>query len=355
MTRFRTLSALCLLGVVGASLVSCSARPAPVELTFASSTAISPEMQRFVDEIEADKTITVTVVADWSPKGAKRGSTDDEASLAQAVAADEVDLAWSSTRVFPALGVNGFRAVEAPMLITSYAAERDIVSGDTGAAIKGGLNGTGVTALALFPGALRYPLTNGRPLLDPADWSGKRIATVQTAAGDSVQARTATALGGTPVDQGRHLVDDLKAGVIDGASASLGDVAAGGTTTSGPFLTGNVVLWPTLNMIVANSDSLGHLTQSQQATITLAALHLRADLMSVTPDPAAIASICSATKVGVATAQQRSALRAAVQPVYDWLEGDAVEAPFLHTLQAIAAAHPDADIPAVPAGCAWAP
>lgn len=351
----RTLSVLGTLALVSGALVSCTAPAAPVELDFASYFGISPEIQAFIDEVQADNSITVTVDENWTVHHDGVEAIGDEVSVAKAVAAGDIDLAWSSTRVFPALGVDGFRAVEAPMLITSYAAERDVVSGETGAAILAGLGGSGVTGLSVFPGTLRSPVTTGHPLLDPADWAGKRVVYFHEPAADSVQAETIEALGGVPSYLGLHIIDDLDGGVVDAGTDSLDDLSDGGATNAGPFMTSNVVLWPTLSMLVANTERFAGLSESQRNTITAAARHLRDSFMTVGMDPSVVPLVCAMTKLAVATPEQLAALRTAVQPVYDSLEADPVEAPFLHQLEKIAAAHPDADVPSVPASCAWGP
>ena len=46
----------------------------------------------------------------------------------RAVAAGQVDLGWSGTRVFDTMGVTSFQALHAPMLIDSYALQHAVIA-----------------------------------------------------------------------------------------------------------------------------------------------------------------------------------------------------------------------------------
>jgi TRAP-type C4-dicarboxylate transport system substrate-binding protein len=340
-------------------LGSCAASPepaTPVELTFASWVFISDQQQAFMDEVESksEGTITFTILENWTePDGVEKLS--DEFAMANAIASGEIDAGWTSTRSFPALGIDGFRSIEAPFLIQSLHATNAIVSGQIGTDALTALDGSGVTGLAIYPGTMRYPLTAGEPLRAPGDWAGKDIL-YYSPEEDGVQARTVRALGGEPVNVGLHIIDDLKAGLYDGGFDSLGDVAAGGATPRGPFLTSNLVMWPTVLFLVINSDRFESLTESQQDVLVSAAEHAAAAETAAGVDPTIAESVCgTSARFGTATPDDLTALRAAVQPVYDWLEDDPAEAPLLTALQDIADEHPEPDAVSVPEGCAWDP
>jgi TRAP-type C4-dicarboxylate transport system substrate-binding protein len=353
--RMVTLFAIACLGV---TLVSCApTEPSnPVELTFASWVFISPEQQAFMDEVEeeSDGTITFAPLDNWTePDGVEK--IGDEFSMVESIAAGEIDVGWTSTRSFPAVGIDGFRAIEAPFLIQNLAGAKAIVSGSIGQDALAAFAGTGVTGLAIYPGTMRYPLTAGHPLLEPADWVGKRIL-YYAPEEDSVQARTVRSLGAKPVSVGLHIIDDINDGVHDGGADSLGDIAAGGANVGGPFPTSNVVLWPTILFYVMNTERFDSMDESQRNVIQQAAQHAADAEIAVEADPSIAASICATTaRFGTATPEQLASLRAAVQPVYDWLRADSAEAPTLAALQEIAAAHPDPDAVSVPEGCAWKP
>lgn len=323
-------------GALTLTLAACAptSRPEePVELTFASWVFISDEQRDFMDEVEAesDGSITFTAVENWTePDGVEKLS--DEFTMGQAIAAGDLDAGWTSTRSFPALGIDGFRAIEAPFLIQSLAATDDIISGQIGEDALSAFTGTGLTGLAIFPGTMRYPLSADRPLLEPSDWAGKRIVYYSPEA-DGVQARTVKALGGDPVNEGLHIIDDLNAGSYDGGFDSLGDVAAGGATPAGPFPTSNVVMWPTVLFYVMNTDRFESLAESQRAVILAAAQHA-ADKAAQADDPTIATSVCATTaRFGTSAPDQLLALRTAVEPVYEWLRNDPAEAPTLEALE----------------------
>ena len=61
------------------------------------------------------------------------------------------------------------------MTITSYDAERELVSGPVADTVLSRLEGTGVVGLSLAVGPLRRPFAAGEPLLGPEDWQGARF------------------------------------------------------------------------------------------------------------------------------------------------------------------------------------
>lgn len=355
----RRFGALLALTSVTLLLASCAAPPEPdkpVALTFASWVFISSDQQAFMDEVGAKSngSITFSPIENWTePDGVEK--LGDEFALAKAVAEGDVDVAFTSTRSFPALGIDGFRAIEAPFLIQNYAGLSDIVNGKVGADAMAAFAGSGLTALSVYSGSLRYPLTAGHPLLEPSDWAGKRIQYYGSEA-DGTAARTIRALGGEPVAEGLHIIDDLNAGGYDGGLDSLYDVAAGGAGTTGPFPTSNVTFWPTVLFDVINTDRFNSLSDAQRSVVVAAAQHAGEAQSGPAADTEIAGSVCrTGTRFGTATAEQLTSLRAAVQPVYDWLEGDPAEAPVLKELREIAAAHPVPDPIDVPEGCAWVP
>ena len=61
------------------------------------------------------------------------GRPDAESDLVKALASgSDLDGGWPATRAFAAAGIDGLKAVEAPMVITSYAAAKELVDGPRG-------------------------------------------------------------------------------------------------------------------------------------------------------------------------------------------------------------------------------
>src|SRR5437763_1302010 len=54
------------------------------------------------------------------------GAAEAESNLVKAIASGEMDGGWPSTRAFANAGITGLKAVEAPMTVTSYAAEKTL-------------------------------------------------------------------------------------------------------------------------------------------------------------------------------------------------------------------------------------
>ena len=67
------------------------------------------------------------------------------------------------------------------MTITSYDAEKELVSGPVADTVLGRLEGTGVVGLSLAVGPLRRPFAAGGPLLGPEDWKGVTVPGLQLA------------------------------------------------------------------------------------------------------------------------------------------------------------------------------
>ncbi|TFB87388.1 hypothetical protein E3O44_09780 [Cryobacterium algoricola] len=350
--------ALACLVLAGCSAPVPTATSAPVQLTFASYSGISDDQQAFIDDLEklTDNSVTLRVIENWTPHDDGVESISDEVTLTKAVAHGDVDLMFTSNRAFSALGIDGFRSLEAPMLITSRAAEKAIVGGALGQRIRDSVGPSGLTGLAVLPGLLRYPLTADAPLVDPTGWAGKRIVFAHEPAEESVQARTIAALGGSPASVGLHVIDDINADVVQGGTDSINDLAEGGATPQGPFMTSNVVLWPNLRVVIANTAMMSRLSLAQRSAVEAAGRDAFDAAMAADPAVGLGEAACAAAaRFGTATPDQLAALRAAVQPVYDWLSADPAEAATLTDLERIVRDHPDADVIDVPEGCAWTP
>jgi TRAP-type C4-dicarboxylate transport system substrate-binding protein len=76
----------------------------------------TPAVEYFVQRVRelSGGRIRIDVIDRWGDF-----SPDAEQQVVRAVSTGAVDLGWSGTRVFDTLGVNGFQALTAPMLIDS--------------------------------------------------------------------------------------------------------------------------------------------------------------------------------------------------------------------------------------------
>ena len=92
------------------------------------------------------------------------------------------------------MGVTSFQALQAPMLIDSYALQRAVLEGD----IPGdaaGLDKVGVVGLGVLGGGLSAHRRQAAPL-GSADWRGITFGTYKS----EVQAQAIRSLGATPME-----------------------------------------------------------------------------------------------------------------------------------------------------------
>jgi TRAP-type C4-dicarboxylate transport system substrate-binding protein len=192
---------------------------------------------------------------------------DAESRVVRAIASGEVDGGWPSTRAFANAGIPGLGVVEAPMTITSYAAEKALVSGPVAGKLLGRLDGTGVVGLGLTVGPLRRPFAAKAPLLGPGDWLGVRFRVFNS----PVQADAVRALGATPVNLGLSWIDEISAGTLRGAEFDIAQYERSGFATEAGHVTANVVLWPKVYVLALSKKRFDALTTQQQAWVRGAA------------------------------------------------------------------------------------
>lgn len=278
------------------------------------------------------------------------GAGDAESKLLRSIAVGKLDGGWPATRAFANAGIDGLRAVEAPMTLTSYAAERDLVQGPASTIALKRLDDTGVVGLGLVVGPLRRPFSTDAPLLEPADWREVSFRVYHS----PVQADTVRHLGGVPVDVGYVWMDWIRAGTLHGGEFDVSSYADNGFGTAAGNLPANVVLWPKVEVLTLNRARYDALTGQQQHWVrTAASRAVRASVVAAPFDePADARSLCAqGVRIVGATDQQLSALRSALAPVIDRLAHDPVEAPLLAAVQAVAARHPQPETLAVSASC----
>jgi TRAP-type C4-dicarboxylate transport system substrate-binding protein len=103
------------------------------------------------------------------------GAATAETDLVKAIADGTLDGGVPSPRAFGRAGLHGLEPSEAPLLITSYAAEKTIVSGPAGQALLHILDSTKVIGLGLAVGPLRRPFATNAPLTTPDAWRGTTV------------------------------------------------------------------------------------------------------------------------------------------------------------------------------------
>ena len=277
------------------------------------------------------------------------GAADAESNLVKAIASGEVDGGWPSTRAFANAGITGLEAVEAPMMLTSYAAEKALVSGPVADKLLAKLDGTGVVGLKLAVGPLRRPFAAKAPLLGPEDWAGATFRVYNS----EVQTDAVRLLGATPVNLGFGWIDEVRAGRLRGLEFDVAQYAEGGNTTEAGNVTANVVLWPKVFVLAMSQQRFDALTDKQQDWVREAADKAMQVSVDATYDETSIAQdLCGkGTRFIAASPDQIAALRTSLQPVLDGLAADPANGALLTEIQAIAANHPEPEVPTVPEDC----
>ena len=172
--------------------------------------------------------VRIEVVSTWGDY-----ADDAEQQVVRAVAAGKVDLGWAGARVFDTMGVTSFQALQAPMLIDSYALEQAVrerhARPDAAGLDKVGVRASGSSATAC---ASRSPSST------PArrgDWRGITFGTLKSQG----QAQAIRALGATPMEVFRRSRNqallDGSSGVRDGPARLRATAAA-----RAPYVTANV-------------------------------------------------------------------------------------------------------------------
>ena len=108
------------------------------------------------------------------------GAPTADAELIKAIADGQLDGGWVGTRGFGAAGIHGLEAFEAPMVITSYAAQKALISSDVTTQALASLDKSGVIGLGLTVGALRRPFAAKSALAGPEDWEGCEVPNAST-------------------------------------------------------------------------------------------------------------------------------------------------------------------------------
>src|SRR5215469_12994720 len=164
----------------------------PVVLTLANFNGGTGELDGFTNEVRrlSGGTMQIDIKFKW-----RSGQLNAESGLIGDVRTGKADLGVVGSRAWDYVGVNSFRALHAPLLITSYALQDRVLRSPMIGRMLQGLRQDGLAGIGVLSGPLRKPLGIARPLLKPSDYAGLRIGVQQS----RVAAATMRALGATPV------------------------------------------------------------------------------------------------------------------------------------------------------------
>jgi TRAP-type transport system periplasmic protein len=307
----------------------------------------APVVEQFVSQVKerSGGSLRVQVTSRWGDY-----ADDAEQQVVRAVAAGKVDLGWAGARVFDAIGVTSFQALQAPMLVDSYALEQAVVASDMPGQMLQGLDKVGVRGLGVLPDGLRKPIAVKHPVLGLEDWRGITFGTLKSQG----QAQAIRSLGATPMEVFRRSRNEaLLDGRLQGLEMDLFVYEHGGPVQPAPYVTANVTLWPQMDVLFANPDRLGRLTEQQRGWLQQAAQDAAGRVAALADrDAQSLKNACrSGARFANASPADLAALRGAFASVYASLERDPQTKAFIERIQALKRST-SAEAPlAIPAGC----
>ena len=309
-----------------------------------------PAVQDFVSQVKARSggNLHVQVTSRWGDY-----ADDAEQQVVRSVAAGKADLGWAGARVFDTMGVASFQALQAPMLIDSYALEQAVIASDIPGQMLQGLDKVGVHGLGVLADGLRQPIAVKHPLLGVGDWREITFGTLKSAG----QAQAIRSLGATSVEVFRRSRNEaLLDGRLQGLEMDLFVYEHGGPVQSAPYVTANVNLWPQMDVLFANPDRLDALTEQQRGWLQQAAQDAAGRVAALTDranrDAQSLKNACrSGARFATASPADLAALRKAFAPVYASLEQDSQTKGFIQRIQTLKRSTPAEAPLAIPSGC----
>lgn len=339
----------CILALLVASGCSAPAAPpastsGPAEQTRTLSVATDDEpgrpaaaqveeFARQVKELSGGKVLIEPV---WKAVGDDKDDWDQ--AVARGVAAGHFDMGLIPVRAWDTEGVTAFAGLHAPFLVTSNSLMEKVAAPEIADELLAGLEKAGVSGLALFPESARMLFAFGKPALKPADLAGK---TVRAPRSDTTYA-VLKSLGATPDDLvGEQFPDGLATGKVAAAESSF---AFAGTLPEPSIATGNLILYPKINSLVANPKVLKELSEGQRQWLRDAAAGTRkwadGSLPAIADDAAKFCR--DGGTIVTATDAEVAAFKAAAAPVYAQLERDPGTKALIAKIRALASSEPAA-------------
>ena len=300
----------------------------PVVLTLANFIGQSAELDGFAGEVRrlSAGTMRIDIRSRW-----RRGQVDSENGLIGDVGAGKADLGVAGSRAWDSAGVSSFRALSAPLLITSYALQGRVLRSPVTGQMLRGLRPLGLAGIGVLPGPLRKPLGIARPLLRPSDYAGLRMGVQQSLVADA----TMRALGATPV---WFPATGAMTG-LDGIEEQISSIQGYQYDTVGRYLTANVSLWPRPLVLFANGKAWAALTPAQRRILSRAVTGDQAAETDVARgnERTDTAILCRRGLLRFLTASPAdlAALRRAVQPVYRQLQRDPQTGRYIRQIEAM--------------------
>ena len=275
------------------------------------------------------------------------GAAAAESDLVAALANGDLDGGFPASRAFSRAGVRGLEPIEAPFTLTTYGAQRSLVTGPAAERLLATLDRSELVGLGLAVGPLRRPWSTTAALVEPDRWRGVPVRAFHSPVQDSAY----RALGALPVEASYTFPEFVRTGALRAVETDVAQYARNGYGKLLPALAGNVVLWPRMVVITMSRIRYDALTGRQREWLrTAAAEAVRASAAYPYDDSAITRRLCrQGVRVTDASASQLAELRRAVQPVLDALGNDPATAPSL--AEVLTAAPPAPEPLDVPDSC----
>lgn len=338
-SRYRALAGagLLLLGtpllascVEGADLgTKAGGEPPPVTLTMGTNDpqgrVSSDQIEEFARQVGERTSGSVEIEPVYGVAGEDTPGWDQE--IARRVIDGRLDLAVVPARAWDLLDVTSLRALTSPFLISSDELLDDVVSDDELAAdLMAGLDEVGVSGLALLPEALRHLF-----LFDQAGLTAAGLRGEIRAPRSATTWALLEALGARPTEA------PIEEGLV-GAESSYSLVSSLPMAT----VVGNLTLFPKINVLAVNEETLAELTDAQRDALHKAAAATRDWARSGYVDDSTLAASHCAGGGAVIEAQpaEINALHRLARPVVEDLRRDAATAALIDRIAALAGTHP---------------
>jgi TRAP-type C4-dicarboxylate transport system substrate-binding protein len=300
----------------------------PTVLTFALTTGTPPlQLQSWAEALAeaSNGNVTIDFQTGW-----RDGEPDFEIGTIADVQSDKVDMAWVGARAFDRVDVDSFQALLAPLLVDSHDLQAAVFEAGIPEQMLAGVDDVDLVGIGVLPGPMRKVLGVDKPFLRPADFAGAVVGMNDSALSE----QTLLALGATP----RAMVASTQLDGVEGYEQQLASIVGNHYAAVADYVTGNLNLWPRPLVILIGTQAYESLTAGQQDALRDASAAAVADALtdSRTEDTIAVASLCrDGMTLAVASDDDLSELRRAVEPVYEQLLADAQAKAHLEAIQAL--------------------
>jgi TRAP-type C4-dicarboxylate transport system substrate-binding protein len=317
-------AAVCVLGGCGSAgginKEGAKIAPRQITLTMESPDGPTPDTTYFLNQVLDRTHGQLRVIVD--PVRYSSADPANELRLAVALREGRVQMAYIPSRAWEldSRRVLGFRALQAPFLITNYALLRAVTTGPVAQELLTSLSGNGLIGLGLVGIELRRPLGR-RPLISATTFRGARIR-VNTSTTSVLVLR---ALGAIPLTNftAGQVGPALASGRLVGVETSLLDIDDDGYTEQAKYLPSNVALFAKTETIVTTKATFHRLTPIDRAALRAAAAATAAHADPAAEERAELRQFCgSGGTLKTATPSQLASLQRATAPPYATLEQD---------------------------------